>query len=1111
MSGDPLFGTLTELAPSEATAGTTAEISPLEPSSGTTAHVNEPAPLSAQEIETALQALQGDLLALQADIAAKEGQYASLQGDLSALQSREGELSTELSAIAAAIQEAESSTPATERMTLLLDAFEGGLDGSLWNVVQPFGESSVTVRNGRAEFVNRGTLMSRQRFVPTEAAPLHIEGDWTFLAGSGARNDFLQVLTRSDGVPGGSYGETRNGVECYASPFGEMAIILRKDGQGQALAHTLVPLEIGRVYRFEIADTGSAVTFTVQDAATGAATTISAEASAQFSENRVVIHNREYNNGGATLSTLDNVQFWTEQEVAGSGATPEALLQQQEALQSEEAALLLQIQNIEQQLQALQRDFQDLAIVQWSLEEQIGALSQQLAEARASLADAGAVSLTEEITQAIQEETQTMVMEEERRTADAERPAIPYARIFVTTQEQEHRTDVSVRYRSPGDSSYLEVRSGERVIQSAVLSHPGGTADSTHMFFIDRTQPNATHFDGGFEITLWDSPEKRQVLDRVEGSMRPSQNRVSISTTQPAWEYLEAGRIAENPLAPDLRVAKIEGPNVLLAIQSPFDESSVGIDGGGMLSSRSITHEGGTAESLVELTINGKLKTGDYTINFSSRSLPLDSVLVHWDKEQKTLTLAHPETEGIPEYGTPAIQSIDISHQGLANLQKLHLYETSSLFVSVEQMLQGLQKRYPPSLSQKSYNESANSQTENLGGYEQRVADLLHEAMNIFVKIRQGEDEGPLLQHLEKSIQVATSLRKIQELAIMTGVVIPSREALLAAAKEVLEKNMDFLLKNQVKGQQLIAKDNARASDHTWQLAQGQQDPIDSGQETVAGSVDRLAQKIARTIEQSLHPIAAAVRKSGEAQALAKKIAAEVASHGSAPEQTDIIVSSTLVAMAGQLDVGGVGASASITGNSTNLHFGNTITEWLEKNKIPKQSGPTFGAQLESHLIQLNGGIAFPTWDEVTDQNIAQLHPAIRLDASVFVNAVERELGIRLRVYESLRTIEQQDALYAIGRTQTGSVVTNAQGGESYHNYGLAFDLVEVQSDGILNWDTDWEPIARLGRQLGFEWGGDWENFPDRPHWQMIFGLSIADLQELYRSLRAEERYVPIP
>lgn len=135
------------------------------------------------------------------------------------------------------------------------------------------------------------------------------------------------------------------------------------------------------------------------------------------------------------------------------------------------------------------------------------------------------------------------------------------------------------------------------------------------------------------------------------------------------------------------------------------------------------------------------------------------------------------------------------------------------------------------------------------------------------------------------------------------------------------------------------------------------------------------------------------------------------------------------------------------------------------------------------------------TGDAASDRRIAALHPEVRASAAQFINEVREQTGIQLRVTQGMRTYEEQDALYQQGRTTPGDIVTNAPAGHSYHNFGLAFDVVEVRADGSINWDTDWEAIGRVGESMGLEWGGNWNGFQDRPHFEMDFGLSTAQLR----------------
>lgn len=133
------------------------------------------------------------------------------------------------------------------------------------------------------------------------------------------------------------------------------------------------------------------------------------------------------------------------------------------------------------------------------------------------------------------------------------------------------------------------------------------------------------------------------------------------------------------------------------------------------------------------------------------------------------------------------------------------------------------------------------------------------------------------------------------------------------------------------------------------------------------------------------------------------------------------------------------------------------------------------------------------TWDSVTDRRILTLHPKVQQHAFDFINDVEAQLNIKLRVTQALRTIVEQNTLYAQGRTSPGGIVTYARGGQSYHNYGLAIDVVELRGNTLI-WQPNWQAISKIGIAKGFDWGGNWVN-KDWPHFQMTFGLTYAQLQ----------------
>lgn len=124
-----------------------------------------------------------------------------------------------------------------------------------------------------------------------------------------------------------------------------------------------------------------------------------------------------------------------------------------------------------------------------------------------------------------------------------------------------------------------------------------------------------------------------------------------------------------------------------------------------------------------------------------------------------------------------------------------------------------------------------------------------------------------------------------------------------------------------------------------------------------------------------------------------------------------------------------------------------------------------------------------------------------------------RAAGLPFYLFMGLRSFEEQDALYAQGRARPGQIVTNARGGDSWHNYGLAADYVldgMPEKPGLQwSWDNradlnkdgknDWQQMGELAESCGLEWGGRWKRFPDLPHVQNRFGLTLADVKELYR------------
>lgn len=180
--------------------------------------------------------------------------------------------------------------------------------------------------------------------------------------------------------------------------------------------------------------------------------------------------------------------------------------------------------------------------------------------------------------------------------------------------------------------------------------------------------------------------------------------------------------------------------------------------------------------------------------------------------------------------------------------------------------------------------------------------------------------------------------------------------------------------------------------------------------------------------------------------------------------------------------------------------------------------------------------------DKITIERIQLLHPIVREEEmQCYQESCEAIKGRALLRYAyTIRTWAEQNGLYALGRTvknpvgyhatkkPMGNIVTWAKGGDSYHNYGLAKDIVLlIDRDGngtyeSASWETDvdfdgdgeadWREVVEINTRYGWEWGGNW-NKPkqDMPHFQKTFGYSIQQLKALYLAAKVDaHNYVRI-
>jgi len=144
--------------------------------------------------------------------------------------------------------------------------------------------------------------------------------------------------------------------------------------------------------------------------------------------------------------------------------------------------------------------------------------------------------------------------------------------------------------------------------------------------------------------------------------------------------------------------------------------------------------------------------------------------------------------------------------------------------------------------------------------------------------------------------------------------------------------------------------------------------------------------------------------------------------------------------------------------------------------------------------------------DSATKAKLRLLYPDLGTRIVRVFNSYFLKYRQSLRVTSGFRTMDKQRALYNSGRNEPGRIVTNAQPGRSFHNYGLALDVCVRGKDPYLK-ELDlkpryerWRQFGRMAERQGFKWGGSFMAFKgDLTHVQLTLGLTIDEVQELYK------------
>lgn len=176
------------------------------------------------------------------------------------------------------------------------------------------------------------------------------------------------------------------------------------------------------------------------------------------------------------------------------------------------------------------------------------------------------------------------------------------------------------------------------------------------------------------------------------------------------------------------------------------------------------------------------------------------------------------------------------------------------------------------------------------------------------------------------------------------------------------------------------------------------------------------------------------------------------------------------------------------------------------KGKLDGIYGPKTDAAEQEWTLAYRGIREHSTGhlDERTERCVWSLLPsAQRLARAVqraIVGATERDC----RIISGTRTYPEQDELYRQGRWgDKRPRVTNAKGGQSLHNFGIAWDAGLFAGGAYLTAAAPYQEAGKAGREVpGVEWGGDWRSLKDFPHYQVGTGLALSELRERFEAGR---------
>lgn len=176
---------------------------------------------------------------------------------------------------------------------------------------------------------------------------------------------------------------------------------------------------------------------------------------------------------------------------------------------------------------------------------------------------------------------------------------------------------------------------------------------------------------------------------------------------------------------------------------------------------------------------------------------------------------------------------------------------------------------------------------------------------------------------------------------------------------------------------------------------------------------------------------------------------------------------------------------------------------------ITKKAEEDFEALYQAYKTQ------YGEFDSRSERNISTLLPKMQVAARKLMALAKAHFTVgQVQVLSGTRTYAEQNVLFA-----KRPKVTNARGGQSNHNFGIAIDIGIFVGGKYYTGETraqekTYDNLAALvkpalgfvsGKERLLDWGGDWKSIIDKPHYELHTGKTVSQCRAL---LEAGKPYV---